>query len=125
MSVEVLASARAGLESTRGTPVTPTRILYHEAADLTQKMGTLSPQEAWASFTPFRRHYAGLERTGFGFKGDATFQQFIFWLNLAIDAEASGSVIDTTGYEWNFLPVHTSDALKSATIEFGLTDLIS
>lgn len=125
MTVEVLASARAGLESTIGTPVTPTRLLYHKKADFNQDVGTIMPSEAWANFTPFRRAYAGLERTGFGFTGDATPEQIIFWMNLAIDAEASGSVTDTSAYTWVFLPVHTSDALKSATFEFGFTDLLS
>lgn len=125
MTVEVLASARAGLESTRGTPVTPTRLLYHQEAERQQDVGLIMPSEAWANFTPFRRAYAGLERSGFGFKGDATFEQMILWLNVSVDAEASGSVIDTSGYEWSFLPVHTSDALKSATVEFGFTDLLS
>lgn len=125
MTVEVLASARAGLESTIGTPVTPTRLLYHEKADISQAVGLIQPSEAWASFTPFRRAYPGLERAGFGFSGDFTFEQGWFWLNLAVDAEASGSVTDISAYAWAFLPVHTSDALKSATIEFGYTDLLS
>ncbi len=125
MPIHLLNSARAALESARGTPITPTRILYFKEGSLTQDVGTIIPSESWASFEPNRRAYAGLERNTLAFAGDATYQQIIEWLNLAVDAEASGSVVDTSAYTWAFLPVHTSDALKSATIETAWTDLLS
>lgn len=127
MALHVLASARAGLESTRGTAVTPTRLLYFKPGGAThaQEVGTLIPEEAWASYTPNRRAYAGLERNRLTFEGDLTYTDAIWPMNLAVDAEASGSVTDTSAYTWTGLPVHTSDALKSATVEFAYADLLS
>lgn len=127
MPVQVLASARAGLEATRGTAVTPTRLVYFRpgGASHNQDVGAIIPQESWASYTPNRRAYAGLQRNGLSFSGDFTYTDAIFWLNLAIDAEASGALTDTTAYTWTFLPVHTSDALKSATFEYAYADLLS
>lgn len=127
MTIELLASARAGLESTRGTPVTPTRILYFTPGQgqHNQDVGTITPRESWASYTPLRRAYAGLERNTLRFSFDATYTLMHWWLNLTTDAEASGSVQDTSAYDWTFLPVHTSDALKSATFEFAYLDLLA
>ena len=125
MPIQVLASARAGLEATRGTAVTPTRLIYFSEATHTQDVGTIIPQESRASFTPNFRAYAGLERNTFNFRGDFTYTDAIWWLNLAVDAEASGTLSDTTAYTWTFLPVHTSDALKSATIQYAYADLLS
>lgn len=127
MTIELLASARAGLESTRGTPVTPTRIIYFGAGggSVNQDIGTIAPRESWANFTEHRRAYPGLERNTLRFSGDLTSDDAIFWLNLAVDAEASGSVTDTSAYDWVFLPVHDSDALKSATFEIAYKDFLS
>lgn len=125
MAIHLLASARAALETTRGTPVTPTRIIYFKEASHSQEVGTITPRESWASFTPFRRTYAGLERNGMTFSGDLTSTQAWFWLNLAVDAEAAPVTSDTTAQTWTWLPVHTSDALKSATFEFAYADLLA
>src|SRR5688500_4575560 len=106
MAVEVLASARGALEATRGSDTTPTRILYFENATHDQDVGTLIPPESWANYTPNRRAYPGLEADGMHFDGDVTTQQIVFWLNLAVDAEAPGTLTDTSAYTWTFLPVH-------------------
>lgn len=125
MAIRLLASARAGLESTRGTAVTPTRIVYFSEASHNQEVGTIAPRESWASYTPNRRAYQGLERNTFNFSGDFTYTDAIWWANLALDAEASGSVTDTSAYTWTFLPVHTTDSLKSATLQYAYADLLS
>lgn len=127
MSVQVLASLRAGLESARGTSVTPTRLVYFKpgSATHTQEVGTIIPQEAWGSFEPNRRAYAGLERNTFHVAGDFTYTDAIWWLNLAELSLASGSVTDTSAYTWAFPPTNTSDDLKSATLQFAWKDLLS
>jgi hypothetical protein len=110
MTVQVLASARAGIESARGTSVTPTRIIYPKNGGIvhTQDVGTIIPQEAWASFEPNRRAYAGLERDTFSMAGDLSFTDAIWLANHAIAPLASGSVTDTTAYTWAFSPNNTS-----------------
>jgi len=123
--VHVLASARAGLESTRGTEVDPTRIIYFRSGAHVQDVGTVIPSEAWGNFTPNRRAYPGLERNTFNIAGDFTYTDAHWWLNHAIDAEATGSLSDTSAYTWTFTPVHTSDALKSSSWEMSYVDFIS
>lgn len=127
MTVEALASARAVLEGSRGGGGTPTRIVYFRpgAMTLNQGVGTISPTEAWAKFAPYRRHYPGLERAGLTKAGDVTYEDFIWDLNLALKAVASGSVTDTTAYTWAFLPTETSDDLKSALIQFAYADFLA
>ncbi len=127
MTVEVLGSARAILEASRGNGGTATRIIYFRPGEgmLNQDVGTISPSEAWAKFAPYRRHYAGLERSGFTFGGDLTYTDAIWWLNLAVKAVASGSVTDTSAYTWTFLPTEGSDDLASAKIEFAYADFLS
>jgi hypothetical protein len=127
VTVEVLASARAALEATRGVGGTPTRLLYFRPGGMTlnQAVGTISPTEAWAKYAPYRRHYAGLERSGFSMAGDVTFDDFIWQLNTAVKAVPSGVITDTSAYTWTFLPTETSDDIKSALIQFSYGDFIS
>lgn len=127
MTVEFLASARAILEPTRGAGGTPTRLVYFRPGGgmLNQEVGTISPTEAWGRYAPYRRHYAGLERSGFSFAGDFTFEDAPWWLNLAEKGVASGSVTDTSAYTWTFLPNETADDLKSAAIQFSYADLLA
>lgn len=127
MSVQVLASLRAGLEAARGTSVTPTRLIYFKpgSAVHSQEVGTIIPQEAWGSYEPNRRAYAGLERNTFKIAGDWTYTDAIWWLNIGVAPLASGSVTDTSAYTWAFSPTNTSDDLKSATLQFAWKDLLS
>lgn len=121
MPVQTLLTARAGLESTRNTPVTPTRLLYFEEGTHEQKVATLRPRERRASFVEGFRSYAGIERNAFDFGGDFTFDDAIWWANLNLKAVASGTGAgaDKT---WLFLPTHTSDDVKSATLQYGYAD---
>lgn len=125
MTVMALATARRILEASRGNGGTPTRLFYFDTGEVLQAVGTISPNEAWAKFAPYRRHYAGLEVDGMHFTGDVTFEEFIDVLNLTEKAVASGSVTDTSAYTWAFLPTETSDDLKSALFQFGYGDFIS
>lgn len=123
MAVKTLLSARAALETTRGTSVTPTRLVYFESGSHEQKVATLRPKERRASFVESFRSYAGIERNTFTFSGDVTYDDIIWWANLHIKAVATGTGAgaDKT---WAFVPTHTSDDLKSATLQFGYTDSI-
>lgn len=123
MAVQTLLSARAGLETVRNTPVVPTRLLYFENGSHDQKVATLRPSEKRASFVESFRSYAGIERDGLSFSGDGTFDDLIWWANVTFKAVASGTGAgaDKT---WLFVPTHTSDDVKSATVQFGYTDSI-
>lgn len=123
MAVKTLLSARAALETTRNTPVTPTRLLYFVEGSHDQKVATLRPTEQRASYVEGFRSYAGIERDRFTFGGDCTYNDLIWWANVNLKAVASGSGAgaDKT---WTFVPTHTSDDIKSATLQFGYTDNI-
>jgi hypothetical protein len=123
MALRTLLSARAGLETTRGTGVAPTRLLYFANGRHDQGVGTIMPTELRNSYFPTFRAYAGLERNGFTFDGDMTFDDLIWWANLHIKAVASGSGAgaDKT---WTFTPAASTDDLKSATLEWGYADSI-
>lgn len=123
MALRVFQSWRAGLESTRGTNVTPTRICYAEEAVHEQDVATIRPVELRNSYTPVYSASAGPERNALEFSGRMSYDDLIWWANLFIDAEASGTGAgaDKT---WTFLPVHTSDAVKTATIQLGYGDTI-
>lgn len=123
MAVKTLLSARAGLETTRGTGVTPTRLIYFEEGGHDQKVATIRPMERRASYVEAFRSYAGIERNQLNFSGDATFTDLIWWANVHMKAVASGTGAgaDKT---WTFVPTHTSDDIKSATVQFGYTDSI-
>ncbi|HET7128932.1 MAG TPA: hypothetical protein VFJ93_07650 [Gaiellaceae bacterium] len=125
--MQVLASARAGLESARGTSVTPTRIIYPKNGGIThtQEVGTIIPQEAWASFEPNRRAYAGLERDTFKMTGDLTYTDAIWVFNHGVAPLASGSVTDTSAYTWAFSPNNGADDLKSSTWQYAWKDLLA
>ena len=123
MAVGTLLSARAALEATRGTGVTPTRLLYFTEGSHEQKVATIRPIERRASFVEAFRSYAGIERDILRFSGDFTYTDAIWWLNVFLKAVAAGTGAgaDKT---WTFLPTHTSDDIKSATVQFGYTDNI-
>lgn len=121
MAVIPLQSARAALETTRGTAVTPTRILYFDEATHSQDVATIRPYERRNSFAEAFRSYAGIERNGLQLGGALTFNDLLWLANLHVKAVASGTGAgaDKT---WTFSPTLTSDDLKSATIQFGYAD---
>lgn len=123
MALETLLSARAALETTRGTGVTPTRIIYFDQGSHEQKVQTIAPTEKRATYRPTFRAYPGIERNTLNFAGDWTFDQSIFWLNLGVKAVASGTG-GGSDKTWAFLPTSTTDDLKSAVFQYGYTDAI-
>jgi hypothetical protein len=126
VGVQTLASARAALETTRNTPVTPaTRLIYFDSGVHAQEVGTIRPTELRASYVEGFRSYRGIERNTLTFGGDWTYDDAAYWLNLAVKAVLSGSLSDTSAYTYAFVPTHTSDDIKSATIEFSTVDLIA
>jgi len=121
MSVKTLLSARAILETTRGSAGTPTRILYFEEGTHNQEISTILPRELRNSYFPNFRAYAGVERNGFEFSGDWTYNQAIWWLNLHLKAVAAGTGAGADK-SWTFVPTASTDDIKSALIEYGYAD---
>lgn len=124
MSLMTLATARTAIESTPGTPVTCTRLLYFETGIHEQVVGSIAPKELRASYRPSFRVYPGIERNSFQFTGDATYDQLAFWLSSAVTGGLSGSGggADKT---WAFTPTSTSDDQKSFTLEYAWSNLLA
>lgn len=123
MALQTLLTARAALETARGTAITPTRLIYFGDGSHSQEVGTIRPSEKRASYIEAFRAYPGIERNGFQFSGALTFEQAVWWANLHVKAVASG-VGASADKTWTFAPTLTSDDLKSATIQFGYADSI-
>jgi hypothetical protein len=119
--LRTLLSARTALESARGTPVTPTRLLYFESGAHEQEIGTIRPVERRNSFFESFRSYPGLERNRFTFRFFATYDQLAFWLALAVKGgvTGTGAGADKT---WAYVPSASTDDLKSCTLQFGYAD---
>lgn len=123
MGVETLISARAALEATRNTAVAMTRKLYFEQGMHAQEVASIRPKEQRGSYFGSFRAYPGIERNSFDFSGGATFEDLIWWGNVAIKALATGTAGgagDTAAITWGFTPSAATDDIKSATIEFDL-----
>jgi hypothetical protein len=123
MALKTLLSARAGLESSRGSDTTPTRLIYFDEGTHEQKLAIQRPMERRASYVQAFRSSAGIERNIFTFGSDVTYDDLIWWANVHVKAVAAGTGAgaDKT---WAFLPTHTSDDLKSGSLQFGYTDAI-
>lgn len=121
MTARTLYSLRGALESARGTNLTPTRLLYVNTFTPLQEIGTIRPEEQRASYVPSFRAYPGIERDSLELGGDFQFDQGAFWLNLALDAVASGTGAGSDK-TYAFVPNLTADDLKSATLQYGYTD---
>ena len=114
----VFTSARAALESTRGTDLTPTRIIYGESFTLDHSVATIRPEELRASYEGFFQAAAGPERSVVTVTGRVSYDDLIWWANLGWKAVASGTGAgaDKT---WTFVPTNTSDHVKTCTLQLG------
>lgn len=124
MALEVFQSGRAALESTRGTDLTPTRIIYFESATEEQTVATIRPMEHRGQYSPVYSAAAGPESNVLGFQGRMSYDDAIWWLNLFAKGVASGTGAgaDKT---WTFLPSQTTDDVKTATIQLAYSDTIA
>jgi hypothetical protein len=123
VALKVFTSARAALESVRGTDLTPTRLIYAEEFTHSQEVATIRPTEMRNSYSPVFSASAGPERNTFGMSGRMSYDDAVWFGNLFFKAIASG----TGGgdpYTWTFLPTNTSDDLKTATVQLGYTDTL-
>jgi hypothetical protein len=120
-SVRPFYGARAGLETTRGTNVAPTRGIPFTSGAHIEDIDLIYPEELRNNLFG---HYAadvGTEVNALEFEGIFDFNYAHWWSNVHIAALATptGAGADRT---WTFLPSGTADNLKSATMQIGHTD---
>ncbi len=121
MALRAFKSLRAGLETTRGTNVAPTRGIQFTEGTHNQDVETIYPEELRNSYFGHYSGDAGTETNSFELGGSMGFSSLIEQANLHIKAVASGTGAgaDKT---WTFLPTGTTDDLKTATLQFGYSD---
>ncbi len=121
MPVHVLKSGRAALEASRGTDLTPTRLIYFDEGTHQQEVATIRPQQIRNSFFGYYSAAAGPELNTFESSGAMSYDDLIWYANTHIKAVASGSG-GGSDKTWTFLPTATSDDIKSATVQLGYSD---
>lgn len=121
MAVHILRSARAALEVTRGTDLTPTRLLYFDQADHQQDIKTIRPQQLRNSYFGWYSATVGTELNTVKQSGILSYDDMIWYANCHIKAVAAG-VGAGADKLWTFVPSAATDDLKSATIQLGYTD---
>jgi hypothetical protein len=123
MALRIFTSARAALETTRGTPVTPTRILYFEELTHEQDVQTIRPTEL-GGYEAHKTATEGVETNTLTLAGRMSYTDLIWYGNTFIAplASGTGAGADKT---WSFVPSLTSDNIKTATIQAGYSDTIA
>jgi hypothetical protein len=111
-------SARAALESVRGTDLTPTRLIYFSDASHGQTTETIRPEEYRNSYSGFFSASAGRETNTLRLESRASYDDIIWYGNLFLKAVASGTG-GSDPYTWTFLPTLTSDDVKTATVQLA------
>jgi hypothetical protein len=124
MALQVFQTARAALESTRGTDLTPTRIIYGESFTHNHEVATIRPEELRNSYEGFFSAAAGPEKSTLEIGGRVSYDDLIWYGNLFFKAVASGTGAgaDKT---WTFTPSNTTDDVKTATVQLGYSDTIA
>lgn len=124
MALKIFKAARAALETTRGTPVTPTRLLYFQEGEFQQDVATIRPSTLGSYFGWRSGASAGTEQNTLTMSGVVTYNDLVWLGNTHIKAVASGAGAgaDKT---YAFVPSGTTDDIKSASIQIGYSDNIS
>lgn len=123
MALRVFKTMRAGLESTRGTNLAPTRGIPFSEGSHEQDIELIYPEELRNSYHVNYAGDPGTETNSLEINGPVGYNGLIWWANLHLKALASGTGAgaDKT---WTFLPSATTDDLKTATVQFGYGDNI-
>jgi hypothetical protein len=99
-------------------------LIYGESFELEHEVATIRPTELRASYEGVYQAAAGPERSTVTVSGRMSYDDAIWWANLAFKAVASGTGggADKT---WTFLPTNTSDDVKTCTMQLGDSAAIS
>lgn len=125
MALRVFTSARAGLEATPGTGVTPTRIIYGEQFTHEQTVATIRPEELRNNYEGFFSSAAGPERNTFGMSGRMSFDDAVWHANMFIAPLGTASGTAGAAYTYTFTPSGTADNVKRASVQLGYADTIA
>jgi hypothetical protein len=117
--MQVFTSARAALEVTRGTAITPTRIIYAEDFSLQHEVATIRPEEQRASYEGWFAAQPGPEKSMVTMQGRASYEDLIWHLNHFGKALASASSGAPPSAVWIFTPTNTSDDVKTHCLQLG------
>lgn len=121
-NVMMLDGAWAGAETTRGTTVNPTRILYPTAGgvSLTYNQSADDYTEATRSYFGKRTHALGLYSVDMSVEERVSYEDIAWWLNFALKGGVTTPTTSgTTGKLYTFTPSADTDNLKFMTMVVG------
>lgn len=124
-NVMMLEGAQAGGESTRGTVVTPTRILYPSSGGVTVTYNQEADDysESTRSYFGKKTHALGLYSVDLAVEERVSYEDLCWWLNFALKGgETTPDTVLTTGKQYVFTPSDGSDTLEFMTLVAGHTD---
>lgn len=122
--LQVFTSARAALEVTRGTSLTPTRLIYGESFELEHDVATIRPEELRASYEGFYSASAGPELSRVTMQGRVSYEDIIWHANHFYKALAAASSGAPPSAVWLFTPTNTSDDVKTHCLQLGDSNAI-
>jgi hypothetical protein len=117
-ALHTLYSMRGAIEGTKGSDLTPTRILYPTAGEETRSVASIAIQPLRNSYRPTTLVYPGIDKTSLKLEGPFLYDEQAFWLSAAVTGGLSGSG-GTDGKTWPFLPNATTDNVKALTLQYG------
>lgn len=120
---ERLRTALAGIETVRGTGVTPTRRIQ-ETVRLRDEYAILDLTEDAGTYDGWYDHELGPVTVTGTVEGAATFDDLPFWLRHGVKNVTGGTSDGGTpaAYAWSFAPSASVDDLASSTVQHGEPD---
>lgn len=110
---------QVGLETVRGTGVAADKKLIGTLT-MTPNVTWHRPVDERNSLAEFRRNVAVAQGTRLRFEGDATYDQLIDFLSMAVRGAISPATVEITGRIWTFTPQTTAKNVQdSYTFEYG------
>ncbi len=122
MAVNQLYKLVGALESTAGSAVSATRVLYVNEATPSQEITSIANTTLRGTFFETHEINAGVERNGLNVSGPVLYNQIPFWLEGSVKGGVtpSGTVAP---YIWSYSPNSgTANAPKTFTSEWGWQD---
>lgn len=117
--LRVLRKWQAGLEAVRGTSAAATR-RFHATGMLTKQQPGFWPKLDVGGFDALGDRQPLLIAASGNPEMPASFEDFAWWLQLAVKGGVAGvQIAATTAYRYTFLPSESADDLKSGTFEWG------
>ena len=122
MAVNQLYKLVGALESTAGSAVSATRVLYINEATPSQEITSIATTTLRGTFFETHEINPGVERNGLNVSGPVLYNQMPFWLEGSVKGGVtpSGTVAP---YVWTYSPNSgTANAPKTFTAEWGWQD---